>query len=416
MAFSTQRTTSDGTLVLLDISIEYFDRSEIAVLFDGVVDVYPWEWVGTTEKKISFTPAVPNDVEVMLVRTTDLEAVRHIFTLGAQFTTQSLDEDLLQILHIAQEARENATIEEVFHNLNMHGYRIINIGDGIDPQDAPSMAQMVVHDAIIVAYRDAAQGYSLDALGYADDAAASAAAALTSEVNTGAAISVHEAGTAVHTIAGVSGLTAALSAKQDTLVSGTSLKTVGGVSLLGSGDVSIALADGDKGDVTVSAGGSTWTIDHKPTLGTPQATTSGTSKEFTGIPSWVTKITVTLFGLSTNGTSNLRLQIGPSGGVETSGYLSSAALGATFGLDSGGFSITASIAAASVSSGSIVLTLHDASTNTWTCAGSMGYSNSAGVSVCGGGKSLAGVLSRLKLTTVNGTDTFDAGSINILYE
>lgn len=175
MAFSTQRVTSDGTLVLLDISIEYFDRSEIAVLFDGVVDVYPWAWVGTTEKKISFTPAVPDTVEVMLVRTTDLSAVRHIFTLGAKFTTQSVDEDLTQILHIAQEARENATIEEVFHNLNMHGYRIVSLGDGVDPQDAATVSQMVVHDAQIVAYKDAAQASAVAA-------AASAAAALVSEL------------------------------------------------------------------------------------------------------------------------------------------------------------------------------------------------------------------------------------------
>lgn len=178
MAYSTQRVTSDGTLVLLDISIEYFDRSEIAVLFNGVIGTYPWAWVGNTEKKISFSPAVPNTVEVMLVRTTDLAAVRHMFTLGAQFTTQSLDEDLLQILHIAQEAKENATIEEVFHNLNMHGYRIINIGDGIDPQDAPSMAQMVVHDATIVAYRDAAAASAVAAAASAAGAAASAAGLL----------------------------------------------------------------------------------------------------------------------------------------------------------------------------------------------------------------------------------------------
>ena len=180
MAFSTQRTTSDGTLVLLDISIEYFDRSEIAVLFDGVVDVYPWVWVGSTESTLSFTPAVPLGVEVMLVRTTDLSEVRHMFTLGAQFTTQSLDEDLLQILHIAQEARENATIEEVFHNLNMHGYRITNVGDGVAAQDVPSMAQMVVHDAQIVVYRDAAQASAVAS-------AASAAAALVSELNANAA-------------------------------------------------------------------------------------------------------------------------------------------------------------------------------------------------------------------------------------
>lgn len=171
MAFSTQRITSNGTLVLLDISIEYFDRSEIAVLFNGVVNAYPWAWVGSTESKISFSPAVPNTVEVMLVRTTDLSQVRHMFTRGAQFTTESIDEDLLQILHIAQEAKENATIQEVFHNLNMHGYRISNIGDGINAQDSPSMAQMVVHDAQIVVYRDQAA------------ASAAAAAASAASIN-----------------------------------------------------------------------------------------------------------------------------------------------------------------------------------------------------------------------------------------
>lgn len=37
-------------------------------------------------------------------------------------------------------------------------------------------------------------------------------------------------------------------------------------------------------------------------------------------------------------------------------------------------------------------------------------------STSGGTISLAGALDNVRLTTVNGTDTFDAGSINILYE
>jgi hypothetical protein len=150
--------------------------------------------------------------------------------------------------------------------------------------------------------------------------------------------------------------------------------------------------------------------------GTAQASTSGTSIDFTGIPSWVKRITVMMAGTSTNGSSNLRIQIGDSGGIETTGYASSSAIGTTYGLDTGGFSLTASITSASISSGNAVLTLLNAATNTWSCSGCLGYSNAAGASYFGGSKSLSDTLDRIRLTTVNGTDTFDAGTINIIYE
>lgn len=176
MSFSIQRAVSDGTMTLLPISIEYFDREEISVLFDGVLNARQWAWVGTTDKTLSFTPAVANSVEVMIVRSTDLAELRHQFSLGAQFTAESLDESLLQILHIAQEAREGSNLGEIFQNLNFHGLKAINMGDGSAPMDAVNHRQMEVHDATIVGYMNAADAS-------ADAAAASAAAALTSELN-----------------------------------------------------------------------------------------------------------------------------------------------------------------------------------------------------------------------------------------
>jgi hypothetical protein len=151
-------------------------------------------------------------------------------------------------------------------------------------------------------------------------------------------------------------------------------------------------------------------------LATAQASTSGTSIDFTGIPSWAKRITVLFDGMSTNGTSNLRIQIGDSGGVETSGYLGSSGIGATFGLDTGGFSLSTSSGGTSVANGVATINLLSASTNTWCFQSALGYSNAAGVGVGAGSKSLTATLDRIRITTVNGTDTFDAGNINILME
>lgn len=185
MAYSIQRAVSDGTMTLLPISIEYFDRDEISVLFDGVLNARQWAWVGTTDKTLSFTPAVANAVEVSVVRSTDLAALRHEFSNGAQFTAESLDESLLQILHIAQEARENANLGEVFQDLNFHGFKAINVGDGANPMDAVNMRQLGVHDATISMYRDQTAGFKNAAEAAATSAAASnagTAGAITSHV------------------------------------------------------------------------------------------------------------------------------------------------------------------------------------------------------------------------------------------
>jgi hypothetical protein len=154
--------------------------------------------------------------------------------------------------------------------------------------------------------------------------------------------------------------------------------------------------------------------------GTPIATTSGTSHDFTSIPSTVKRITVMISGVSTNGTSIPIIQIGDSGGVETSGY-SGAAFAVQGGsseaaLSSGVLLNSTSSTAANISHGQCVFNLLDPATNTWTFSGNISLSNAVRGIVVSGSKSLSATLDRIRLTTVNGTDTFDAGSINILYE
>jgi hypothetical protein len=143
-------------------------------------------------------------------------------------------------------------------------------------------------------------------------------------------------------------------------------------------------------------------------------TASGTSIDFTGIPSWVKRITVMLNGVSTNGSSHLQLQIGDSGGIETSGYNGSAGYGSNYAADSSGFLFRTSIAAGTLSCGHLVLTYFGS--NTWVQSGVVGAANFDFVVSSGGYKDISDTLDRIRITTVNGTDTFDAGSINILYE
>jgi hypothetical protein len=153
--------------------------------------------------------------------------------------------------------------------------------------------------------------------------------------------------------------------------------------------------------------------------GTSQASTSGTSIDFTSIPAWVKRITVMLSGVSTSGTSPMQVQLGDSGGVETTSYvanvMSTQATVSTSGGTTGFYvTLSANIAASSTVQGSFVLTL--LGSNTWTGVGSLAREVSNTMFFSAGSKALSDTLTQVRFTTVNGTDTFDAGSINILYE
>jgi hypothetical protein len=151
------------------------------------------------------------------------------------------------------------------------------------------------------------------------------------------------------------------------------------------------------------------------TLETAQSAT-GTEVDFTDIPSWVKRVTVMFAGVSTNGTADLLIQLGDAGGVETTGYLgASTAAGSTVNtnLFTSGFGLISN-SAANISHGSFIITL--LSGNTWTCHGLIARSNSTNTMLTGGSKALSDTLDRVRITTSNGTNTFDAGTINIMYE
>jgi hypothetical protein len=193
---------------------------------------------------------------------------------------------------------------------------------------------------------------------------------------------------------------------------------------------SVILAGDTSGTLTVSAplvaGSNTLTLPAATGtlqtigVGTAVASTSGTSIDFTSIPSWVKRITVMLSGVSTSGSSAVVIQVG-SGSVSTSGYFSTASYAGgagTFLYITNGFTLDTggTAGAAAIRYGAVQLVLLN--NNTWCLSGNIGFGSLGQVSLSCAGTSptLSGALDRVRITSSGGTDTFDAGSINIMYE
>ena len=156
------------------------------------------------------------------------------------------------------------------------------------------------------------------------------------------------------------------------------------------------------------------------TSGTAVASTSGTSIDFTGIPSWVKRITVMYQGVSTNGTGDLWLRLGTSGGFTTSGYVGylarQAAASNSYTAWSSAAVLASSFLAAATFSGVITIQLINSATNTWVISGQIVDSSTTGNFMnMAGYVPLSEALTQVRLTSST-PDTFDAGTINILYE
>ena len=156
------------------------------------------------------------------------------------------------------------------------------------------------------------------------------------------------------------------------------------------------------------------------TLGTAQNSTSGTAIDFTGIPSWAKRVTVMLYNVSVSGSSQIQVQLGTSSGFVASGYSSYMVVAYGSNL----------VAASSIATGFGIwngantslrfasMVINKFTGDAWLATVNAGFGDGATVGSItgGGGISLASPLDRVRITTVNGTDTFDLGSTNIMYE
>jgi hypothetical protein len=195
------------------------------------------------------------------------------------------------------------------------------------------------------------------------------------------------------------------------------------VGLKGNSDGSGAIQIGGSDAISISTGLNTTFAGTITATGTVAGTTgtlypivsgtavsaTGTAVDFTGIPSWVRRITVMFSGVSTNGTSVPIIQLGDSGGVETTGYLGSA----------GAALYTTGVGIPSANAANVIHGIYrfqNITGNTWVADGNMGLSNGGQNLTAAATKALSDTLDRVRITTVNGTDVFDAGTINLLWE
>jgi hypothetical protein len=168
--------------------------------------------------------------------------------------------------------------------------------------------------------------------------------------------------------------------------------------------------------MSITLDGSNATTGGLINVGTAQNSTSGTSVLFTGIPATAKRITVMFNGVKTSGTSTKQLQIG-SGSLVTTGYTTSYTQVGSAGTSAGNLSTGFPIDLADTTMtnyGSLVL--NSFGNNIWMYTSIIGRANEAYTTYAAGAVSLSGALDRVNITTVNGTDTFTAGSINILWE
>jgi hypothetical protein len=158
-----------------------------------------------------------------------------------------------------------------------------------------------------------------------------------------------------------------------------------------------------------------------PVVSKALVTASGqTELAFTDIPAWVKRITIGLSNLSTSSTGTPIVQLGDSGGYETASYNSygiaatNTGVAGIGGATQAGFILTNGVTAAGTLNGMITLMLIDVGTNAWVSSSTLVTSPFVS-HVTGGNKSLSATLDRLRLY-IDGTQTFDAGTVNILYE
>ena len=377
MATTSNTYTGNGTNKLFSITFPYLDTSDINVYLNGVLQTITTQYTFANATTVEFVTAPSNGASVLLDRSTDDTALQATFFPGSSIKADDLNFNFDQVLYLAQETANSAANQSTA---------------GLQTQIT------------------AATNTANNANTTANTANATANAASTTANGIAGT-----ANTALTTAQAAETTANGIAATANTALSNSSTAVTTANNAVTTANAALPLAGGTMTGVITYA-----TAQPRLVRGTPVATTSGTSVDIlTSIPSWVKRFTVMLLDTGISGSSHVLIQLGDSGGFETTGYVSSSnylqgavasdKINSTSGIILySGFNVN-------TLTGNVVF--NNITSNTWVASGTYDFSNVTGVTGwTAGSKALSATFDRVRLATANGTDTFDSGSVNILYE
>lgn len=133
MAFSYQEEIASSGQQYIQVSIAYFDQRDIHLLVNSEwVNDFVWE----SDTRIRLETPLQAESTIRVIRRTDESRLRVLFSEGAAFTRDNLDEVNTQLLYLTQEAVEGNRLTDFYFDINMHGNKITNLGNPTDAKDA----------------------------------------------------------------------------------------------------------------------------------------------------------------------------------------------------------------------------------------------------------------------------------------
>jgi hypothetical protein len=404
MAYSYYNYTGDGTTTQFPVAFGYIRREHVLAAVAGSPATFTW--VNSSTIQMDVAPA--NGAVVRVYRQTPLTAPLVDFADGATLVAADLDTNAKQSIYTQQELSDSQ--EEGLAN-------VIPNGDKGDITTSVGGTIWTIGTGAVTAAKIAAGAFT-----DSTSSTSTTTIATPNSVKTSYDLAAAALPAAGGTMTGDLTLNAQSDLRLADSDSSNWVALQAPATVTSNVTWTLPATDGTADQTLATNGTGTleWGTRSRLVRETAVATTSGSTVNFTGLPSWIKRFTVVLDNVGVTGTDNLLIQLGDSGGIETTGYISTAEF-ITFSptLSAGGFSNTSGVivtigAAVNLSTGSIVF--NNISGNRWVATGQHNFSNI--VTTLGwsaGEKTLSATLDRVRIT-LTGADSFNNGSVNIIYE